>query len=156
MVVVAILAVLSTLAMSAPDESEPTTDGVASQLVFELDQARLRAMSSHRWQRVTVAGQLVYVEQGNTLGMVVPTAWSRLATIEVPSDVRVVSIAAASSIEPTGAAAPAGVGLAQGVAFAPDGSSAARTIYLQTRMERDPSRVVVFAATGSAVVRRGW
>lgn len=156
MVTIAIVAVLSAVAVSAPDEMEANVDGTAGELSGEFDAARLRAMSSHRWQRVVFAGQVASIQQGDSLGMVLPTAWTQLATITIDSDVRLTAIAAASAVEAGGTVPAAGTGLATGVVFAPDGSSVARTLYLQTRNARQPTRVIVFEATGSVLVRGGW
>jgi len=156
MIVVIIISVLASLAVSAPDEDDATVDGIAGQLQGDLDQARLRGMGDHRWQRMIVSGQSVWFQEGDTLGMAPPTAWTVHHALTLPSIVRVVSISATSAIDPTGTSAPAGTGLASGVTFAPDGSSGAHTIYLSDDQGRLHVRLVVFGATGTVLARQGW
>ena len=156
MVVVTIVGILGSLVVFAPEEDDATVDGVASDLASELDNARLRGMGDHRWQRMTVAGSTVTFAEGNTLGMLAPTTWTTHHTMSVSPRVRIVSIGSTSAINGTGASAAPGTGLATGVTFAPDGSSVARTIYLSDTRGLSQSRLVVFATTGGVLSRNGW
>jgi prepilin-type N-terminal cleavage/methylation domain-containing protein len=156
MVVIAIVGILVTLAAQTPDEDDATVAGTAGELSSELDNARLRAMASHRWQRMTVSGATISYQQGNSIGMVAPTAWTTVQTTTLSNRVKLISIGSTSAINATGSAPSAGTGLTTGVAFAPDGSSVARTIYLNDSRNRTPMRMVVFATTGSVLTRDGW
>ncbi|HTJ45775.1 MAG TPA: prepilin-type N-terminal cleavage/methylation domain-containing protein [Kofleriaceae bacterium] len=156
MVVVAIIGVVTMLAVQTPEEDDATVDGVASTVTSELDQARLRSMANHKWQRMIVSGTTVTFQAGNTIGMLPPTTWTLDHAITIPSNVQVVAIGSTSAIDPLGASPPSGTGLSTGVTFAPDGSSVARTVYLADRRGQSPTRVVVFATTGSIMTRSGW
>ena len=156
MVVVAIISIVAILAVQTPEEDDATVDGVAADVSSELDNARLRAMSTHQWQRMTISGQTVTFQVGNTLGMVAPTTWTLHHVMTFPSNVTILSIGATSAIDPTGSAPAAGIGLAAGVTFAADGSSVPRTIYFQDRHGLSPTRLVVFATTGTVLTRMGW
>jgi prepilin-type N-terminal cleavage/methylation domain-containing protein len=156
MITIAIAGVLAMLASNVTDENDETVDGVAGQVGSELVNARLRAMADHHWQRLVVAGSTLSLQEGNTVGMVPPTLWTVTYTTPVSSVATIVSIGSTSAINPTGAAASAGTGLATGVTFAPDGSSVARTIYLSDNLARSKERLIVFATTGTVLTRQGW
>jgi prepilin-type N-terminal cleavage/methylation domain-containing protein len=156
MIVVAIVAVVSTLAAPLFDENDETVDGAAGQLTAELDNARLRALADHHWQRLVVAGTTLSLQEGNSVGMVAPTLWTQTYGTQLPSVVQVVAIGPTSAFNPTGSAPAAGTGLAAGVTFQPDGSSVARTIYLADTQGRGNERLVVFPTTGVVLTRQGW
>ena len=156
MITIAIVGVLAMLASNVTDENGETVDGAAGQITSELVNARLRAMADQKWQRMVVTGGSLSLQEGNTTGMAPPTSWAVTYTIAVPSVAKIVSIGQTASINATGAAAPAGTGLAAGVTFAPDGSSVARTIYLQDDQGHNPERLIVFATTGTVLRRQGW
>jgi len=156
MIVIAIIGVLASIAVTAPEEDESTVAGSSGQISAELDRIRLRSMATHRWERMVFSGQTASLQEGNTLGMVAPTTWTQVSTFTIADASKVLSISNTSAIDPTGAAAATGTGLTTGVAFAPDGTSTAHTIYLQDRRGRTRMRLVVFAATGTVLSRDGW
>ena len=156
MVVVAIIGVVSAIAVQIPEEDDATVDGVAAQVSTELDQSRLRSIADHRWQRMIVSGKTVTFQVGNTIGMVPPTTWTLDRAISVPSNVQLVAIGSTSAIDPLGGAPSAGTGFTSGITFAPDGSSVPRTIYFDNVRGTSPTRVVVFATTGTVLTRSGW
>jgi prepilin-type N-terminal cleavage/methylation domain-containing protein len=156
MIVVAIIGVVTYLASSIFDEDDETVDGAAGQITVELDNARLRAMADHHWQRLVVTGTTLSLQEGNSVGMVQPTAWTETYATQMSSVVQVVAIGPTSAIDPTGSAPPVGTGLSTGVTFEPDGSSVARTIYLADTQGHSPERLVVFPTTGVVLTRQGW
>jgi prepilin-type N-terminal cleavage/methylation domain-containing protein len=156
MVVVAIIGVVSILAVQTPEEDDATVDGVAAQVQTELDQSRLRSIANHQWQRMIVSGKTVTFQIGNTIGMVPPTTWTLDRALTIPSNVQLVAIGSTSAIDPLGAAPSVGTGFTDGVTFAPDGSSVSRTIYFSDARGQSPTRVVVFATTGTTLTRSGW
>jgi Tfp pilus assembly protein FimT len=156
MVVVAIIGILASVAVSMPEEDDATVAGTGAQLSGELDRARLRAMATHRWERMVFVGGTAILQEGTTVGMMPPTAYTQVSTVTMPNVVKVFSVSNASAIDPTGSGGSSGNGLATGVAFAPDGTSAPHTIYLQDARGRIRMRLVVFAATGTVLTRDGW
>ena len=97
------------------------------------------------------------VEASTTVGMAPPTAWERVMWVPAPRRIRIVAA------EPVTRAASSGVDPAEGAGldthvllFAPDGSSAARTLYLADNSQRARYRVGVYRATGTARVFNGW
>jgi prepilin-type N-terminal cleavage/methylation domain-containing protein len=156
MIVVAIIAVVTSLAATVFDEDDETVDGAAGQITSELDNARYRAMADHHWQRLVVTGTTLSIQEGNSVGMVPPTLWTQTYATDVSSVVQIVAIGPTSAYDPTGSAPTVGTGLSTGVTFSPDGSSVARTIYLTDRENKSPERVVVFPTTGVVLTRQGW
>jgi prepilin-type N-terminal cleavage/methylation domain-containing protein len=157
MVVLAIIGVLGTVAWSLPTEDKATARGVAEQLVSEAETARMRAVSSRRWHRITMTASGAVVQASTTTGMTAPTAWSQVGVITMPKRVTIVALATrtqavASAVEP---AAGDGLATAQ-LVFGPDGSSAARTVYISDVRGRGRYRVGIYGATGSARVFEGW
>jgi prepilin-type N-terminal cleavage/methylation domain-containing protein len=156
MVVIAIVGILASIAVSTPEEDDATVAGTAGQISGELDRVRLRAMATHRWYRMIFNGTVATIQEGNTLGMVAPTTWTQMSTLTLPLSVKAYSIGATSAIDPTGTAGAQGTGLAAGIKFAPDGTSFAGTLYLQDSHGASRERLVVFAATGTVLIRDGW
>jgi len=155
-VVIAIIGVLAAIAISYPREDRATTRGFAEQVVGELDVARMRAISSRRWHRVTVSGTQATIEAGDTVGMAMPTSWSLVGSFQAPNRTRIVAMATVTDIQDGGTDPDDGDGFDEVLLFAPDGSSVARTLYLSDPYDRAHYRVVVYRATGTARVFDGW
>ncbi len=160
MVTVAIIAVMAGLAFSYSGERRANMRGFVGQFVSECDSARLRALSSRRWHRITfdtVARKLT-VGQAVTTGMNIPTDdedWIMLHQIEIPRTVTVSAIGTTADIE--GGNSPGeGEGLEQAMLFGPDGSAEPRTAYFSTTDGQTPMRVLVYRATGTAYTKEGW
>lgn len=161
MVVVALIAILAGVAVSYSGENRATVRGVAGQIVGECDQTRMRALSSRRWHRLrfdVVAGKMI-VEQAATTGMVKPAdadEWLQVGAATLPKVVALFGIAPSANLDP-GEGIPAdGDGLDLALEFGPDGAAEPRTVYLQSYQGRDPFRVVVYRATGTATARSEW
>lgn len=156
MAVVAIIGVLATVAVSADSEDQSNADGFAEQLVSDLDQVRLRAMSSRKWQRVTFEATGAVVDEATTTGMTAPSAYETVGKITAPRRIVVESLLDAAQADGTGESAGAGNGFEHTVEFAPDGTSVGRTIFLTDVRNVSKARVVVFGATGMARAYGGW
>ena len=157
MVVIAIIGVLTSLAVGSTTEDRATARGYAEQVVGELDTTRMRAIASRRWHRVVVAKNGVAIEAATTTGMVAPTDWSRVMWAPSPRRIQIVALEATTRATSAGVEPADGAGLDTHVLlFAPDGSSASRTLYVADNTKRARYRVGVYRATGSARVFDGW
>src|SRR5689334_1094198 len=83
-VVIAIVGVLATLAVSADPEDQATSEGFSEQVVSDLDQIRLAAMSTKRWHRLTVNASGGTVEQATTIGMATPADYETTSQFTAP------------------------------------------------------------------------
>jgi prepilin-type N-terminal cleavage/methylation domain-containing protein len=157
MVVLAILGVLATIAFGSPTEDRALARGYAEQVVGEIDTARMRAIASRRWRRIVAFETGISVEASTTVGMGRPTGWYREMWAPTPRRIRIVALETTTRATSSGVTPGDGAGLTSDVLlFAPDGSSAARTLYLADIVNRARYRVGVYGATGSARVFDGW
>lgn len=155
-VVIAIVGVLASLAVSADPEDQASSDGFADQLVADLDQIRLAAMSTRRWHRLTVNASGGTVEQATTIGMATPADYDVTSQFVAPHRILIDSVFAGTQVDPTGDSPGSGEGFDLEIKFAPDGTSTARTIYITDVRGRSKARVAIFAATGLARAYSGW
>ena len=160
MVVVAMIGILTGIAVSYAGERRANLRGFAGEIVGEADSARLRAISSRRWMRIGFdleEGKAI-VEQANLPGMELPAddEWTMTGKFTIPKNLVVASIATTANVV-AGEGVPAeGDGLSEYLLFGPDGAGAARTVYLRGGDGRDTMRVVIYRATGSAYAKVGW
>jgi len=155
-VVLALIGVLTAIAFSYAGERRAGARGFADQISGELESARLRALSTRRWHRVTVVGSnTAIVEQATTTGMVAPVAYEFVSRVTAPSNVRIVAMAAPTYVSSGGQPAEAS-GLTEEFRFAPDGSSVGRTLWISDSKDRSPFRIALFGSTGRARVFEGW
>jgi prepilin-type N-terminal cleavage/methylation domain-containing protein len=160
LVVLAMIAILAGLAFSYSGESKAGLTGFAEQLVGECDAARLRAISTRRWQRMSYDGEerKMVVEQATVTGMDQPDddQWAMIAKLSVPATVTLSSIATAANVTAGEGVPEEGTGLDQYLYFEPDGAALPRTVYLQTSDGRKQVRVVIYRATGTAYAKELW
>ena len=155
-VVIAIIGVLATLAVSANPEDQATSDGFADQLVSDLDQIRLAAMATRRWHRLTLEAGRGTVDEATTIGMGAPTDFETTSLITPPHRIMFDSILDGTQVDATGDSPGTGEGFDLEILFAPDGTSSARTIYISDVRGRSKARVAIFGATGLARAYPGW
>lgn len=160
LVVVAIIAILAGLALAYAGETRANTRGFAEQLVSALDNARMRAISSRKWQRVNFDFEEHRVESWQALeaGMAEPedeTDYGIVGKFELPRYVTVDAITETADVEPD-LHPGTGQGVDLSFEFLPDGSARARTAYLIGSDNRTTYRVLVYRATGTAYVKEGW
>ena len=155
-VVVAIIGIMATIAVSADSEDDAMSDAFADQLVAELDQVRLRAMATRKWQRLTFSDKIVNLDEATTVGMIPPVGYETVAVINAPNRILIDSVDNRTQVDPTGSSPGTGVGYELEIMFGPDGSGTAATIYLNDVAGRSQSRVAIFGATGLARAYRGW
>ncbi len=155
MIVVALLGILTAIAVAASSGGKDRSRGFADQMAGELETARLRALASRRWHRITFTPTGATLDQSTTTGMALPTAYQTVGLITAPAAVRIVAMANTTLLAPTTEPA-AGSGLAGEIVFAPDGTSVARTLWVSDRQDYAPYRIALFGATGHARVYEGW
>jgi prepilin-type N-terminal cleavage/methylation domain-containing protein len=156
MVVIAIIGVLTTVATWMPTEDKATARGFAEQVVGEIDMIRMRAIASRRWHRVVLTSRAAFVDVGDTTGMAMPTTWTQVRVVQAPRRIEVVALDTVTR-SASGANPATGVGLTdQVLLFAPDGSSAPRTVYLADTRRAARYRVAIYRVTGTARVYDGW
>ena len=160
LVVLAMIAILAGLAFSYAGESKAGLTGFAEQLVGECDAARLRAISTRRWQRMHFDDddRKIVVEQATVTGMDQPDddQWAMIAKLSVPVQVHFASIATAANVTAGEGVPDEGAGLDEYLYFEPDGAATPRTVYLETLDGRKQVRVVIYRATGTAYAKELW
>jgi len=158
MVVLAIIGVLTSLALVYAGERRANLNGLGSQLVGGFDAARLRAIASQRWQRARYdddTRRLIF-EQATTAGMEEPDDWSQVEVLGISRPLELAAIATTANVA-TGVDVPdEGDGLDEELRFAPDGSAVPRTVYLSAGDGQSRLRVVIYRVTGTAVVKEQW
>jgi prepilin-type N-terminal cleavage/methylation domain-containing protein len=156
-VVVAIIGILATVAVSADPEDQATSEGFAEQLVSDLDQIRLRAMATRRWHRLTfTSDRRAELDEATTTGMLPPAAYETVFSITPPKRIIFDSVLDGTQVDPTDESAGTGEGFDLEILFAPDGTGSARTIYISDVRGRSRARVAIFGATGLARAYSGW
>jgi prepilin-type N-terminal cleavage/methylation domain-containing protein len=154
-VTLALVGVLTTLAVSSPASRLQSTRGFAHAVAAELESARLRALTSRRWQAITLTDRTLEVAQASTTGQAAPTGWVGIERLTAPAGVRIVAAQAATVTTDQGPRAP-GVGLDIELRFSPDGTSHGRTLWVADQRGRGVHRIAVYGATGHARVSEGW
>ena len=154
-VALVLIGVLTAVAFSYAGERRAGARGFTDLFSGELESARLRALSTRRWHRVTVTNSEAIVEQATTTGMVAPVAYELVSRVSTPNNVRIVAMATQTHVTSIGQPAEAS-GFTEEVRFAPDGSSVGRTLWVSDSKDRSPFRIALFGSTGRARVYEGW
>jgi prepilin-type N-terminal cleavage/methylation domain-containing protein len=159
LITMAMIAILAGVAVSYTGESRANLRAFSEDLVGEADAARMRAVSSRRWNRLRFDADLrkVVVDQAIELGMAVPDddGWQQVSTLAWPKSVKLVSITTTSDVD-DGNEPVEDDGVDETITFAPDGAAVSRTIYLQSDDLRVMNRIVIYRATGTAYAKVGW
>lgn len=161
MATVAIVGVLTTVAVLQlrPSEYSGSVKGYADEIVALGDQARMRALSSQKIQRLQFEQQAVYHLQSKTTGLVEPTdedGWEELGQIIAPSSIRIASTSNRVHLQPGDQVPGNGAGIGATIEFSPDGSARAITVFVTDAGARQRARVAFYGATGTARVFEGW
>jgi prepilin-type N-terminal cleavage/methylation domain-containing protein len=154
-IVLALIGVLTAIAFTYFGERRAGSRGFTDQLSGELESARLRALSTRRWHRVTVSANEATIDQATTTGMVAPVAYEFISKVTVPKNVRIVAVATSTIVTSSGPPVE-GSGMTEEILFAPDGSSVGRTLWISDTKDHAPYRIALFASTGRARVFEGW
>jgi prepilin-type N-terminal cleavage/methylation domain-containing protein len=163
MVVVAVIIALSAVAMMtlrSSSQGGAGPIGLTRQIVSELEDMRMRGISNRRWQRLVIEADHVVHEESESVGMAVPTTWNTVRTLTANQVTRICGVEAAARVQPAGAC---GGEVPAIVIIAPDGSIRSdtgqygepATIYVESLEGESQYRVVVYRATGLAVMFEG-
>jgi prepilin-type N-terminal cleavage/methylation domain-containing protein len=162
MVVVAIIAVLAGLMFGiAPRPYDANAGVISEQVNATFIYARTRAISTRKIHRVEITTDSVTVWVAAQTGMAVPSPepadyWQLVEHKLVPKSVLIWS-AEPTAIITTGNNPAQDTNLPYTVAFKPDGSATASTIFITDRAgSRHYYRVLVYRVTGSSYAREVW
>ena len=158
MATVAIVGVLVTVAVLQlrPSEYSGSVIGLADQIASLGDQARMRAMSSQRIQRLQFdADQIVHLQATET-GLKNPDEWEEIGRIVIPSNIEIVATSDRVHLDANDEVPAEGEGIGEAVDFSPDGSAKAITVFIGDTARRKLGRVAFYGATGSARVFEAW
>ena len=157
MVVVAIVGILMTIAVFTIGSSDyGGTHGFADSIAAECETARLRALSTRRWQRLEITSTGVELWQSDTEGLADPTGYELVRSIAAPRDIEVMAIDDRTHIVKGDSVPSVGTGLDGSINFAPDGIAEAATVFVGNTRDDTRARVAVYRATGSVYVFEGW
>ncbi|HTR55902.1 MAG TPA: prepilin-type N-terminal cleavage/methylation domain-containing protein [Kofleriaceae bacterium] len=166
MVVVAIIAILVTLAMQLSARTYGANGkNVADQANATVAIARARAISTQRYQRVQIQPSTLTIWQWSGLGMATPAGacppncWSFVQSQTIPSGVSVWDV----STSVYGQTTPGNNGpsaknttLDAVIDIRPDGSSTGGTLFISDDYATNQYRVAVYKVTGGSYARPGW
>ena len=158
MATVAIVGVLVTVAalQLRPSDYAGTAMGHADKIAALGDQARMRALSTQKIQRLQFEKDAVFHLQAKTTGLATPAEWDELGAILAPANVRIAATSDRVHLEPGDQVPVEGTGLGEVVDFYPDGSARAITVFVADAGDRRRGRVAFYGATGTARVFEGW
>ena len=165
MVVVAIVIVLGALAVMTLRSSSYGSGplGFTREIVAEIEDLRLRALNTRRWQRLDFQATQVDHHESLTFGMALPgvSDWRVVRTLVPNQATEVCGYEELVRVTPYGTSCPGGTGQ---LLFAPDGTvrqadgdlnAQGATIYVHNPQGAQEYRVTVYGATGMAVLLEG-
>jgi prepilin-type N-terminal cleavage/methylation domain-containing protein len=156
MVVIAIIAILSTMIISVSSRPYGTNARTASeQLVATINYAKLRAASTRRVHRVKIEQQRISIWASPKTGLIMPATPlpSLIQTVQIPKGVKIYDATAGATITTpnTVTNTPA---LAYSLDIRPDGQATATTIWVADAVEK--YRVITYHVTGGTYARPLW
>jgi prepilin-type N-terminal cleavage/methylation domain-containing protein len=157
MVVVAIIAILSALVISVNRRTYgASANAVADQLVSSTSMAKMRAVSTRRWHRLTISPTAATLWQSTTTGVTpAPSAWALVQTTNFGGGTTVWSCSTTVS-SGTGTSVTQNTSLSFNLDFSPDGSSTGATCFITDDKAAHKWRVIVYKATGGSYDREAW
>ena len=156
MVVVAIVAILSGLVISA--SSKPvgaSARSVSEQIVGTINAAHLRAQATRRVHKVVFDESHAWTMVASETGLVpsVGATYSTLQTLSFPAGVKIYDVSSSALATPSGATiTPTTVNYE--LFIRPDGQSTQTTLFVGDGVHR--WRVVIYHITGGVYAREGW
>ena len=182
--IISILAGAATVYVN-PGRYSNNVTSFAESVAAEIDAARWRATSSNKWQMVSVFDDRIFVEQAPAEGMAgipldgagdcadplgsggdpnVPdvrsgVCWQSIKTVRRPSsDIEIVSVDDTPHLIADDNVPAEGAGLDASILIGPDGSvrSNGWTIFIADSERKRFIRVLVYRATGTVSILKGW
>ena len=157
MVVVAIIAILSGLVISVNKRTYgASANAVADQLVSSTSMAKMRAVSTRRWHRLTVPPSAATLWQSTTTGLAAPTAWALVHVTNFAGHTTVWNCSTTVYAAAGTASVSQDSALSFNLDFSPDGSSTGGTCFITDDRAVRKWRVVIYKATGGSYDREKW
>ncbi|HEY1557731.1 MAG TPA: GspH/FimT family pseudopilin [Kofleriaceae bacterium] len=171
MVVIAIIAILVTLAMQMSARTYGANGkNVADQTTTFMQIARSRAISTQHYHRVEVQPASLTIWEWSELGMAAPSGscslgppvshcWQFVQSATMPNGVSVWDVSTVVYGQNVGAGnGPSGknASLDDYLVFRPDGSSGGSTTFISDDYGTHQYRVAVYKITGGSYARPGW
>ena len=168
MVVVAIIAILVTLAMQMSARTYGANGrNVADQINESIAVAHARAISTQKYHRIEIQPSLISIWQWSSLGMATPSGacppscWTFVQSQTIPNGVSVWDV---STTNVYGQTAPGHNGpsvkntsLDAVIDIRPDGGSpTGGTIFISDDYQTNQYRVAIYKVTGGSYARPGW
>jgi type II secretion system protein H len=161
MVVVAIIAIVSTLLISVSSRTYGANSRtIADQVAATLNNARIRAVATRRIHRVMISPQELQVWMSETTGLVDDGDVSDgndlfVERIVIPHGVSIWDVQAQSQSLPNVASVTENPSLYYEIKFKPDGTSSGGTAFVHDTNNSE-YRVLVYRVTGSVYARQTW
>lgn len=158
MVVIAIVGILAAVAAVTIRKSGTGAGafGFSNRLGSEMEEMRLRAVASRRWQRMIVDTNVILREEATTEGLATPTAWTEVRTVGTPRDVEIAATSPRTHIMPNDAVPAPGANIPASITFSPDGTGQAVTLFVRETNGYSSARIAVYGTTGATYVYRYW
>jgi prepilin-type N-terminal cleavage/methylation domain-containing protein len=158
MVVVVVVGVLAGLAIGALRTRRPGALSLARKIVSEVEDMRVRAVASRRWQQLLVDENAIFHREAVTIGMTRPVDdadWQEVTTIAAGQEARVCGAEAVIRTVAADASCPGSLPLA--FEIAPDGAGASPfTVYVHDRDSgANAYRVTLYRATAMPLLLAG-
>jgi prepilin-type N-terminal cleavage/methylation domain-containing protein len=159
MVVIAIIAILSTLLFSMSSRTYGANAyNVSNKISSTMNWVKMRAVSTRRNQYVQITPQALYITQSDITGFAESTSSTNHQVVEsvaIPNGVSIWQVDGVAHAT-TGNTVTQNTSLNYTyIEFKPDGSSSGATIYVVDSDARE-YRVLVYKATGSSYARQTW
>ena len=157
MVVIAIIAILSGLLISVNKRTYgASASSIADQLVTNATTAKMRAVSTRRWHRLTIRSSSAQLWQATTTGLTTPSAWALVQTTNFSGNTTVWNCSTTVYATSGSASVTQNASLAFNIDFSPDGSSTGATCFITDDQAKNKWRMMVYKATGGAYDRELW
>jgi prepilin-type N-terminal cleavage/methylation domain-containing protein len=157
MVVVAIIAILSGMIISINKRTYgASASAIADQLVSNATTAKMRAVSTRRWHRLTIRSSSAQLWQATTTGIGTPTAWALVQNTNFGGGTTVWNCGTTVYATSGSASVTQNASLSFNLDFSPDGSSTGATCFITDDQAKKKWRVIVYKATGGAYDRELW
>jgi prepilin-type N-terminal cleavage/methylation domain-containing protein len=157
MVAMVIIGILAGLAVAKLRKRSYNAGAYAfsQKLYGELEDMRMRAVSTRRHQRLTVSADSVLHEEGVQQGMTTPTTWQTVRIVDAPSGVQIAAMDTTAHVTEGSSVPSVGTGLGGTFTFKPDGSASTGTIFVWETSGQAKARVLTYI-TGATYVYTDW
>jgi Tfp pilus assembly protein FimT len=121
----------------------------------EIEDMRMRAVSTRRYQRLTVNADSMLHEESTKQGMMPPPGWQTVRIVDAPSGVQAAAMDNTAHVTEGVSVPSVGTGLGGTLTFNPDGSATTSTIFIYETSGQANARIVTYV-TGASYVYREW